>query len=333
MRLLAPMLSVCALALASPAHAAVRGLGGWDRSDQHAVAQAGLMHVLEDQGFHGERPLAGGQLHDALEALAARLGVPAVAAPATGVSVEGFDALLAAQLGLTDVAAKVQHEAFAAGLAPPKRFGSEVVARFLGLRFNHPYPNGERLELYPTDPITRAEAAYSLSRVLAFGGWEVENARQALGERFALPRYGARQRAALRVAVARIGMPYIWGGELDGASGGLGGQLHGGYDCSGLVWRVFKLTGLVRSIRGRTAAQMAGEIPRSRRIRLDDVRPGDLLFFGPGKFWQKATERRIVHVGIALGDGWMINASSQGVYVQPLEGWRADEFSWARRVL
>jgi cell wall-associated NlpC family hydrolase len=78
---------------------------------------------------------------------------------------------------------------------------------------------------------------------------------------------------------------------------------------------------------------MAGEIPRSRRIRLDDVRPGDLLFFGPGKFWQKATERRIVHVGIALGDGWMINASSQGVYVQPLEGWRADEFSWARRVL
>jgi cell wall-associated NlpC family hydrolase len=154
--------------------------------------------------------------------------------------------------------------------------------------------------------------------------------------RFVLPTYTAAQKQVLRQAVARIGMPYIWGGETDRASGYFGGQEHGGYDCSGLAWRVFKLSGLPwgRQIRGRTAATQAGEIPRSARIRLADIAPGDLLFFGPGRFWQKATERRIVHEGIALSKDFMIHASGQGVYVSPLfDPWRAKRFSWARRVL
>jgi cell wall-associated NlpC family hydrolase len=124
-------------------------------------------------------------------------------------------------------------------------------------------------------------------------------------------------------------MPYIWGGVLDRTGGW---QAHGGYDCSGFAWRVFKLTGLAR-IGGRTAAQQAAEIPRSKRLRLSQVRPGDLLFFGPGRFWQKATEKRIVHEGIALTSDWMIHSSDQGVFVSPLfDSWRAHEFSWARRL-
>jgi len=318
--------------MSTSAHAAVPGLGGWDRAQQHAAAQAGLLHVLDDGAFHGERPLSPGQLREAIGALAERVRLPPVETPSTGVSVEGFDAVVVAQLGLADVAAKVHHEAFAAGLNPPRRFGTETVARFLGLRFNHPYPH-ESLELYPTDPITRAEAAWSLAAIAAFSGWEVQNARTMLGDEFTLPRYGARTRAVFRVAFAKIGMPYVWGGELDRASSALGGQTHGGYDCSGFVWRVFKLTGLSHAIRGRTAAQMAAEIPRSRRLRLADTRAGDLLFFGSGKFWQKATESRVDHVGIALGNGWMINSSSQGVFLAPLDGWRAERFVWARRVL
>jgi cell wall-associated NlpC family hydrolase len=132
-------------------------------------------------------------------------------------------------------------------------------------------------------------------------------------------------------------MPYIWGGETDGPGMAFGGQERGGYDCSGLVWRVFKLSGFSwgRQIRGRTAAAQAGEIARDARIQLDDVRPADLVFFGPGRFWQKATERRIVHEGIALSPDWMIHSSAQGVYVSPLrlDTWRAKRFSWARRVL
>lgn len=318
---------VVALIAAAPA-AASDDLGTWDRGDQHAVVGAGVLAPLGDGAFHGERALADGQMAAALAALAVRLGVAPVGAPNGAITVAGFDRVVVDQLGLGDVARAVQGQAWRAGLAPPPRFGSEVVARLLGLRFDHP-PAHERDELYPWQPITRAEAAYSFARVLAFRGDEAPYVRAELA-RFVLPPYSARQRAALRVAVARIGMPYVWGGVLDGPGGW---QVQGGFDCSGLVWRVFKLTGMAR-IGGRTAAQQAGEIPRSQRIRLSRIRPADLLFFGPGRFWQRATEKRIVHEGIALSPDWMINSSFEGVYVSPLfEGWRRHQFSWARRVV
>lgn len=286
------------------------------------------MAPLDDGQFHGERPVAGAQLQGALHALADRLAVARVPVPTGRVSVAGFDRLVVTQLGLADVAQAVQAQARKAGLAPPPRFGTEVVARLLGLRVNQPVSR-ERLELYPWDAITRADAAYSLARVLAFGGGETQGVRDELA-RFVLPRYGPRTRRALRIAVQRIGMPYVWGGVLDRTGGW---QTHGGYDCSGFAWRVFKLTGLAR-IGGRTAAQQAAEIPRSRRLTLAEVHPGDLLFFGPGRIWQKVTEKRIVHEGIALSGEWMIHSSSQGVFVSPLfESWRAHEFSWARRLL
>jgi cell wall-associated NlpC family hydrolase len=300
------------------------------------VRLAGVMHDLDDQAFHGERPLSGHELPQALTALAGTLGAaPVHGVPASEVSLTTFDRLLVAQLGASDVAAAVQHEAWKAGLNPPRTFGTEVVARALGLRDNHPFPH-ESLELYPTDAITRAEAAHSLAVALQWKGTAGAYAHE-LFSTFALPRYTTDQKRVLRAAVAKIGMPYIWGGETDTASGYFGGQVHGGYDCSGLVWRIFKLGALPwgRLIHGRTAAAQAGEIPKAARIRLDDVQPADLVFFGPGRFWQRATERRIVHEGIALSPDWMIHSSAQGVYVSPLrlDPWRAKRFSWARRVL
>ncbi|HEU4977191.1 MAG TPA: NlpC/P60 family protein [Baekduia sp.] len=322
-----------ALALAVlPAGTAHAVLGSWNLREQHRVRVAGLMHYLSDNRFHGERPLRGRQLPAALKGLAARLALPAVGAPARPVSVIGFDRLLVRQLGAVDVAAAVQAQARDAGLRPPAYFGTEVVARFLGLRDNHA---DERLELYPWQSITRAEAAHSFAVALKLGAGGAAWARETFA-RFLLPRYSAAQRRVLALAVAKIGMPYIWGGETDGTSSYFGGQVHGGYDCSGFAWRVFKISGFSwgRQITGRTAAMQAGEIPRGARIRLADVHPADLLFFGPGRFWQRATEQRIVHEGIALSRDWMIHASAQGVYVSPLfDPWRAHEFSWARRVL
>ena len=141
----------------------------------------------------------------------------------------------------------------------------------------------------------------------------------------------------LAVATAKVGMPYIWGGEADGVRAALTGwQLHGGYDCSGLVWRVFKLTGFAagRRIHGRTAAQMAGEIPKRARVHMKDVRAGDLLFFGSAHFGSRATEASITHTAISLGDDWVVQSSGQGVTVVPLRGgWLGREFAWARHVL
>ena len=36
-------------------------------------------------------------------------------------------------------------------------------------------------------------------------------------------------------------MPYIWGGTSDGPETEFGVSSRGGYDCSGFVWRVYKL--------------------------------------------------------------------------------------------
>jgi cell wall-associated NlpC family hydrolase len=330
---LALVLAALTAVFAPTAGAVTRGT--WNLGEQRAVRQATVMHDLDDQAFHGERPLAGRQLPDALAAFAEQLGVAAVEAPASTVSVTTFDRLLVQQLGAGDVAAAVQHEAWRAGLHPLPTFGTETVARFLGLRDNHPFPQ-EELELYPTDAITRAEAAHSFAVALELGDGGASWAREAFAS-FTLPRYSSAQRRVLHLAIAKIGMPYIWGGETDTASSAFGGQEHGGYDCSGFVWRVFKLSGFSwgRAIRGRTAAQQAAEIPRRARIGLADVQPADLLFFGPGRIWQKATERRIVHEGIALSSTWAINSSGQGVYVLPLTdaSWLGREFSWARRVL
>lgn len=280
-------------------------------------------------------PLTGTRLHDELGRLALSLGVDPVRAPFSEVSVTTFDALMVQQLGAGDVAQAVQHEAWRAGLNPPPTFGTEAVARLLGLRDNLPYRDDAR-ELYPTDAITLAEARHSFGAAEQWQGGAAGWARQQFST-FSLPRYSAAQKRVLRLAVAKVGMPYVWGGETDTRSASFGGQVHGGYDCSGLAWRVFKLSGFSwgTSIRGRTAAQQAGEIPKAQRVRLDDVRGGDLVFFGAARFWMKATEKRIVHEGIALSPDWMVHSSAQGVYVSPLrlDPWRAKRFSWARRVL
>ena len=325
---------VALLACAAPAQATVRGLGSWDPIAQRMVRQADVLPALPSGGFGGAQRLEATQLNDAFAALGARLGVAPVRVWGTHVSVTRFDALLVEQLGMSDTAQAVQAEAQRVGLDPGPRFGSEVVARELGLRFNHDSAH-DALELYPWEAITRAEAAWSLATALQFDGSQQAYARDVLA-RFQLPDYTPGQRAALRIAVSKVGMPYVWGGETDAAGSWFGWQAHGGYDCSGLVWRVFKLGRLPAGARihGRTAAQMAAEIPRSQRLHMDETQPGDLLFFGSARIWMRVTEANVTHVGIAMGNGWMINASGEGVTVAPLwEDWRVKRFSFGRRVL
>ena len=349
----------------------------WDGAEQRLVVREAVMSE-EGGGFAGASPISAAAESSALAAIATREGIAPIAFD-TGqpLTVTRFDALLVDQLGLGEVAAHVQQVATDAGLAPPSYFGSEVVARYLGLRYTHP-PGEQKLALYPWNPITRAEAAHSFAVVLgmvggasakhpASGGgegstegeptpapapaaptlasaapapapaapptsWAIAAAREALMA-FSLPTYTAAQREVLHVAVAKIGMPYVWGGTTDNTADGLE---HGGYDCSGFAWRVYKLSGLPwgRQIRGRTAAEQAGEIPKHERIHLRDVAPGDLLFFGSAHFDSTATESNVIHEAIAMSGEWAINSSAQGVYVLPLtSGWLAESFTWARRVL
>jgi len=318
-------------------------LGNWDAAQQRQVVHAGLMSNLRGRDFGGAARLPGAQADRALAALASLAerdvssseGQPVtlrpVSAPSGLVSVTTFDRLVVDQLGLSDVAAHVQRATAAVGLRPPSYYGTEVVARYLGLRYDHP-AGTDQLELFPWDPITRAEAAWSLAQVINDGSWSIESARQSL-ETYALPAMSADQLEALRIAVSKIGYPYVYAGTTDNTADGLA---HGGFDCSGFVWRVFKISGLPwgHEIDGRTAAQMAQEIPQRERLHFGQLRPGDLLFFGSAHFNSTATEANVIHTGIYLGDNWVIHSSGQGVYVLPLRGsWLGDQFAWGRRVL
>jgi uncharacterized protein YheU (UPF0270 family) len=258
-----------------------------------------------------------------------------VADPDRAVTIAQLDARLVGALGLSKAADTFTKNARLAGLKVPTRFGAEVVARLLGLRLNHP-ARDDSLELLPNDPVTRAEAAYSVAQILPFDGWEVETI-QTLADAFVLPELSDWQTSILDTAVARIGMPYIWGGTSDGPETEFGVSSHGGYDCSGFVWRVYKLEPYAGSgslnavLRGRTTYQMSGELPRSQRIGLAKLEPADVIFFGDKG--PRSTPAQVGHMGIYLGSGWFIHSSSYGVAVARLDGWYAREFAWARRPL
>jgi hypothetical protein len=153
-------------AVASGRAAAAVTLANWDAAQQRQVVRAGLMSAPGNR-FDGGVAITAVQANAAMAALAARLqgagaaagvALAPVATASNPVTVVIFDRMVVEQLGLGDVAAHVQAAAAAAGLLPPGYFGSEVVARYLGLRYTHP-TGSEQLARYPSDPITRAEAA------------------------------------------------------------------------------------------------------------------------------------------------------------------------------
>ena len=177
------------------------------------------------------------------------------------------------------------------------------MARLLGLRTDHPLKQ-DNLELLPSDPVSRAETAYSVAKILHFKGWEQEYVQDA-ATAFELPQLGFWQRRVLNTAVRFIGFPYVWGGTSELAEAPFGISAPGGFDCSGFVWRVYKLqaypggAALAAAIKGRTTYQMSGEVPKARRITFAKLAPGDVLFFGPNG--TRSQSGSIGHTGIYLG--------------------------------
>ena len=255
--------------------------------------------------------------------------------PAATVTMRQLDAALVSYLGLVGAAREVQAALVAAGLKPPANTGTEVVARMLGLRLNHPAAD-DALELLPGQPATRAEAAYSFARVLGLGDADLQAVQQA-ADTFALPTLTAWQQRILTTAVRYVGYPYVWGGTSPTAQTLFGVGSVGGFDCSGYVWRVYKLTPyadegtLADVLRGRTTFQMSGEVPRAQRIAAAKLQPGDVMFFGANGPASKPSQ--VDHAAIYLGGGWLIQSSGNGVTLTPFTGWYAQTFAWGRRPL
>lgn len=256
--------------------------------------------------------------------------------PAAPVSIKQLDAALVSYLGLSDAAGDFSKTLAADGLTPPAGTGTEIVARLLGLRINHP-DSEDNLEIDPWQPATRAEAAYSFAQLLSLNSGSSDWVR-SLADSFALPTLSSWQRRILKTAVSLIGYPYVWGGESEtGQVNASGVTSPGGFDCSGFVWRVYKLQSysgernLAGVLRGRTTYQMSGEVGRDQRIyKVENLKPGDVLFFGHGPH-SKPSE--VDHTGVYIGGGFLVHSSDEGVTIVPFAGWLRDSFAWARRPL
>ncbi|BDH58092.1 C40 family peptidase [Tsukamurella sp. PLM1] len=95
--------------------------------------------------------------------------------------------------------------------------------------------------------------------------------------------------AAVRAALTRVGMPYSFGATGPGQ-----------FDCSGLMVWAYQQSG--KSLPRTSQAQLAGGQPVSR----DQLQPGDIIVY-----YAAAT-----HVGMYVGDGKVVHASTYGVPVK-----------------
>jgi cell wall-associated NlpC family hydrolase len=330
---MARLVFVCAaiaLVLAAPAEAA----RSWAQPQIAAVTAKGLMGG-DAATFRPDDPLTRGELSELVTGLTGKQA-PAAPDPAAPATLAQLDAQVVRGLGLLPVARQFTASVRAAGLTPNQYFGTEVVARLLGLRVDHPTAQEGR-ELRPDETATRAEAAYSAARVLTFNAAQVALVER-LAATFQLPAASGLQRSVLQTAISLIGLPYVWGGtsELPQDPFLSGNAVPGGFDCSGYIWRVYKFQvydgaeTLSETLKGRSTYAMSGEVKRDRRIPLAQLQPADLVFFGAQG--PKSKPADITHAGIYLGGGWFIQSSSQGVALASIASdWYAPRFAWGRR--
>ncbi len=115
----------------------------------------------------------------------------------------------------------------------------------------------------------------------------------------------------IRTAYAYRGVRYRYGGSS-----------RSGFDCSGFTSFVYQRNGI--SLPHNAAAQFS----RGQRVSPSERKPGDLVFFS-------TTRRGISHVGIYVGDGKFVHASSGGgrVRVDSLtSGYYAKRYRGTRRI-
>jgi cell wall-associated NlpC family hydrolase len=113
--------------------------------------------------------------------------------------------------------------------------------------------------------------------------------------------------SAVSYALARLGTPYLWGGDGPG-----------GFDCSGLVQAAYAAAGLQLPRTAQAQYDAGPGIPAGQPLQA-----GDLVFFGPNT-------GNITHVGLLINPTEMIDAPHTGASVR-IEPYHWNDYLGATR--
>jgi cell wall-associated NlpC family hydrolase len=309
----------------------------WVRPAARYLAREGL---LEKKKFHANRPMT----RKAFRALMRRaFGAGFYKAKRGRVTAREVSLALVKALHRRSLARRLRKATSPGGWRPRTHrwFGSEIVARELGLRRDRP-TNEDVFEASPRELMRQADIAWAV--------WKAKTAPEfyaadALGD-FKLSKYDKKRRKVVQFATSLVGAPYVWAGEWPVETPNAypyGAQVHGGFDCSGFVWYVLRAKArhwhpIDRPYKGwkleeRSSSGMAAGA--KKKLKYKKLRPTDILFFAPGG--RKAKARSIYHAGLYLGRGWMIHSSGSraGISLADVSpgAWWHDQFAWGRRVV
>jgi len=223
------------------------------------------------------------------------------------------------------------------------RFGTEVVARELGLRHDRPTTEESR-EASASDPLSLADVVWAV--------WKAKTAPNTYAadalSGFALSNYKGVRRRVVRFALSLAGTPYVWAGEwVDQTPAGYpyGAQPRGGVDCSGFIWYVLQRKSTSyspndRPYKGwslpeRSSAQMAAAVRKKDRLRLYQMKPGDIVLFASNGRRSKPSE--VYHAGLYIGGGWIVHSSGSraGVSLADISpgSWWHNQILMGRRLI
>ena len=117
----------------------------------------------------------------------------------------------------------------------------------------------------------------------------------------------------VKIAKTHFGKPYKYGAVGPDR-----------FDCSGFVYAVFKSVGV-----NIPRTSLAQSKIRGRKLRKNELKEGDILFF------DTSLKGHVNHVGIYIGGGKFIHASSGRAYsvtISTLNGWYKDKFRWGKHI-
>ena len=132
----------------------------------------------------------------------------------------------------------------------------------------------------------------------------------------------------INVGLSLLGHPYVYGSErYHWGNGKLNYNfVPGKFDCSALMQYVFYFG-------SDTLLEVTSKKQFYQGTDVDELKRGDLMFFTNANGYNASGINRVRHVGMYLGDNYILHTASDYAVIEPISTKRWEYFITARRIL